>query len=556
MSSIDYEIGKHKPLIIVPCSNNKTAKHSLAIEMYDGKIINQLKHLHQLADIAVLSAKYGLIDANEKIDTYNERLHKRKSKGAEALTDEFVAKHMASFENLMRSYVHHKVMGKRKIRRTVYVLLPFDYLNVLDAMLKIAPQSLTNSFDFIISRQHRGIGDLIGYASKLEKELKAPQNPTLFRSCVANLDEAIGYMMSGQDMGISLHYVNETKNLSIFQYIIQAAEAGYKIFVDTGLISALNKGCKMTSSIEIYEHYQQILKLVRPSARKNFYFVLNDNPMDHEKQRNELIAHRAQIRNIAKHANVILPVHQYAVDDIVDHATKMLDSLGIKDVILGIPTRSIKMPDGKPIALTNNNILKLLSAKRGKNDYLFSRTHCLGMSECNPKFNHMHNFLKMFGVEQYFDAVRTSSIFTSGQKGYVKKADVRRERMITRVEKSEYFLSHIEDDTDFPITEIAIEMIKDNPCNFAKTWNEQCQRMIQKPEPYKIAESNDEWDVENSFYFILANAKNKVGAILKRLLWLNYTNMDDSSVSSTEVRSEIITELFSRERRAVQLNIF
>ena len=245
----------------------------------------------------------------------------------------------------------------------------------------------------------------------------------------------------------------------------------------------------------------------------------------------------------------------------------MVSAVGVKDVILGIPTRTTyKMPDGKPLALTQNNIFKLLTASIKETDAkgkvhkssLFSRTHCLGMSECNPKFNHLHHFLKMFGVEQYFDAVRTRCVFGQGQKGYLKIDDARRERIIARIEKSERFLSHIEDNDEFPITEIALELIERDPIVFAEKWNQQSVRMLTHPEPYKLPESNDIWDVQNSFYYIASNDQNKLEAILKRLLWLDYINDADlnSSVSPTEVRSEVISELFSKERKAVQLNIF
>ena len=79
-----------KYLLIIPCSKRKAslARAKIpAIDLYDGPFYRIIRKLFQEhgkpnnLDIMVLSAKYGLLDLNEKIATYDQRMTPEMARG-------------------------------------------------------------------------------------------------------------------------------------------------------------------------------------------------------------------------------------------------------------------------------------------------------------------------------------------------------------------------------------------------------------------------------------------------------------------------------------------
>lgn len=63
---------KHKEAILVACSARKTKYGRIAIEVYDGNIFRILRKYPTLnASIYILSAKHGIISAEESIESYD-----------------------------------------------------------------------------------------------------------------------------------------------------------------------------------------------------------------------------------------------------------------------------------------------------------------------------------------------------------------------------------------------------------------------------------------------------------------------------------------------------
>lgn len=68
-----------KPLIILPCSQEKLSEPAVALKLYQGKgyfplLSKTTASLGMDYDLAILSAKYGLIDAYETIEPYELKL--------------------------------------------------------------------------------------------------------------------------------------------------------------------------------------------------------------------------------------------------------------------------------------------------------------------------------------------------------------------------------------------------------------------------------------------------------------------------------------------------
>ena len=70
-----------RKLLVIACSNMKRKLHNTpAIEVYDGPYYRILRKINlSKKDILIISAKYGIIDSNDKISFYNKRMNKKRA---------------------------------------------------------------------------------------------------------------------------------------------------------------------------------------------------------------------------------------------------------------------------------------------------------------------------------------------------------------------------------------------------------------------------------------------------------------------------------------------
>ena len=104
-----------RKLLILSCSNKKREGLYRAIELYDGPayhiIRNYLKYQNNV-DIKILSAKYGLIDPDLVIPTYNQKMTKEKAL-------EYVEKYKDTIKDLEQKYDDIFVYGGRYYKMVV-----------------------------------------------------------------------------------------------------------------------------------------------------------------------------------------------------------------------------------------------------------------------------------------------------------------------------------------------------------------------------------------------------------------------------------------------------
>jgi len=89
---------KSRRLLILSCSNKKKDGLMKAIELYDGPayhiVRNYLKRSPDNIDIKILSAKYGLIDPDLAISTYDQKM-----------TNEKALEYIKKYKNIIKDFV-------------------------------------------------------------------------------------------------------------------------------------------------------------------------------------------------------------------------------------------------------------------------------------------------------------------------------------------------------------------------------------------------------------------------------------------------------------------
>ena len=72
----NHNMDRTKNLLIISCSARKTnLNEGCAIDIYNGPFFKILKKCHHgNLDVKIISAKYGLINANDKISTYEMKM--------------------------------------------------------------------------------------------------------------------------------------------------------------------------------------------------------------------------------------------------------------------------------------------------------------------------------------------------------------------------------------------------------------------------------------------------------------------------------------------------
>jgi len=105
-----------KRLLILSCSDKKREGLAKAIELYDGPayhiVRNYLKQQPNNVDIKILSAKYGLIDSDLVIPTYNQKMTREKAL-------EYAEKYKDIIKDLEQKYDDIFVYGGRYYRMTI-----------------------------------------------------------------------------------------------------------------------------------------------------------------------------------------------------------------------------------------------------------------------------------------------------------------------------------------------------------------------------------------------------------------------------------------------------
>jgi hypothetical protein len=145
-----------KPLIILPCSQEKLSVPARAINLYQGKGYLPLLSKSTASvgidyDLAILSAKYGLIHANEMIEPYEQKLEKD------------------AMEGFIKSNARKANALIRKLNPTrIITCLPKLYLNALTSMIN----ENNALIELKVPPEGAGIGSQRGFLASALKALE------------------------------------------------------------------------------------------------------------------------------------------------------------------------------------------------------------------------------------------------------------------------------------------------------------------------------------------------------------------------------------------------
>lgn len=142
----DMSFNDKKILVITSCSAKKRQSSKLmqAIDLYNGGFFNQIKKfvkLHKF-DLKIISAKYGLLSAKDKISNYNQRIKNN--------NDIF----------RLQKLVNPKLISEIPNYDRVLILMGGDYKQVIESLV---------NYKFVFFFDRRGIG---GYKSLMTSLFK------------------------------------------------------------------------------------------------------------------------------------------------------------------------------------------------------------------------------------------------------------------------------------------------------------------------------------------------------------------------------------------------
>ncbi|MFL7013690.1 DUF6884 domain-containing protein [Enterovibrio norvegicus] len=546
-----------KPILIIGCSNAKGSTARKAIDLYEGAMYQliraNIENVTESFDVLILSAKHGLIEADQVIAHYDTELPKRTDVGQ---VSAFVAQHKAKAQSLLKEKC---IPG-----REVFIVLSNGYLNAFDNLIcSVGAKRALSKCVVYASRDHRGIGILRGRLKRilLTQGLQA-KPPILFRSGVANTDEMLGYLSSGQAIGSSIAYVSDTLKPHLFRYIKDALARGQKVFLDNGMITCLNSGNEFLSHSAI-ETYRRIISELKPSQSRNLSIVIPDS-RDAEEALAIVKMHKKSIKWLARRCRLILPVHR-TQEVISDHAANMMSAIDFAPVTLGIPCRKqIKTSAGLlDLRLTIPEIESLFELKNPRTKQLvFRDVHFLALSEVTPGTVYAERMLlaRLHSISVSADACRTTAIFgneaTSNRVGSVELRRLDKEIMRANVFNSSNFRDHdVGCEHDSPmVLELLHDAIEGNVFNFVETWN----NTVHPAWAMDVTGLNECESREHASIILCSippGAFDEILEAFKKMHWHKFC-FSSHRPSSFEKRTESITRIFGRGRRIpVQLNM-
>ncbi|KKN12075.1 hypothetical protein LCGC14_1020140 [marine sediment metagenome] len=140
-----------KVLVLAGCSQKKLNYPAPAIELNQGQLFRGIKKLTMSNnfDLKILSGKYGLLDSNEIIAPYNQKIRTKKD----------ILR--------IRRRIFPKMLKTTEIYDLIIVIMGKNYREVIEPLF---------NENFIIIYDKRGIG---GYLSLISKFNKLPTNQLL-----------------------------------------------------------------------------------------------------------------------------------------------------------------------------------------------------------------------------------------------------------------------------------------------------------------------------------------------------------------------------------------
>lgn len=388
-----------KHCLILPCSNKKGTGTQTAYELYQGALNSIVKSFNKddvLAhfDILFLSAKFGLIGANDLIPTYDIKMSK-----VEKDQQAFAKAHSRNANELLKQYASKD--------SRLYVVLYNDYQTAFDMMKLTATKGFKSIYKSVAAR---GVGVHRGRLKKIiQSNLNTSSKQTVFRSGCSNVNEFNGFLAANERIGTSLAYLNKKHVLS---YITNELKAKHDIFVDNGLITAVNKKIDINEA-DIFSQYKIIIKSVRTS--QSLLAVIPDNPFNADEAISIVRRNKTDIRTLAKRCQLILPIHNTTIRTVVQQAKLLMDVIGKVPITLGIPC--LNKGDSK-WRMSTENIESLFALKHIDGSPVFTRVHFLGLSEVSlgGAYEERLALAKMYGLHFSCDASRITAIFGSQEK--------------------------------------------------------------------------------------------------------------------------------------------
>jgi hypothetical protein len=406
-----------KHCLILPCSNKKGTGTQTAYDLYEGALNSIAKSFNKedvfaKFNVFFLSAKFGLIAANDLIHTYDIKMSKDDSS-----QQAFASEHRKAANLLLKQYASKNAR--------LYVVLYNDYQSAFDMM----NLSALNDFKSIYrSEGARGVGVHRGRLKKiLQSNLSEAPIHTIFRSGCSNVNEFNGFLTANERIGTSLAYLNKKHVLS---YITNELKAKHNIFVDNGLITAVNKNIEINEA-DIFSQYKNIVNNVR--SAQSLLAVIPDNPFNADEAIEIIKRNKADIRVLAKRCQLVLPIHNTDIRTVAQQATILMGIIGKVPITLGIPCLNKGVNKWR---MSTNDIETLFDLKHQDGTRVFNRVHFLGLSEVSLGGAYEERLLlaQMYGFTSSCDASRITAIFGSQEK--CKRAGNRKIRDIQNEQTS------------------------------------------------------------------------------------------------------------------------
>lgn len=444
-----------KPLIIINCSKEKENFSCRPIDMYCGQrsistIIRgksnilyenykydlhagaknyTLPKIEDIADIYILSAKLGLINAfGDVITPYNlELTEKNIEEEGFVKVDDFIKSHKKATRTTLRSL--------NISNREVYVCMTGKYLG---AFRKMTDSLLKDVSNLYVSEEIMGFGDLRGKVAKVCKTIarkfaeESPhfrvnhKPPVVFRSGITTAQEMDIYDHNNENIGSSLHYINTSKPIHHLNHVIKKLSKGRsnRVFLDNGFIS--NPNLEPSS---VFSEYNKIIDLISVGYLGNLSIVIPDN-LDAESALELVTKHKEDILRLSKQwVRVILPIHALdTVKAMRKHVTSMLEALDWpENITAGIPSLR-----GREYSL--GKVQGILSIKNPNGELAFSGVHFLGHGDSKgvrKRFQRRVMLAEVVGITDIsFDSNRANALW-----GNVEENKLQGTKIINRFEQ-------------------------------------------------------------------------------------------------------------------------
>lgn len=518
-----------KHCLIIPCSDAKLSYAAPAIDLYQGSLMEivraaDLQRVLSHFDVLFLSAKHGLITANEVLSPYDTLMP---SKESDLVS--FSDIHAQSANALLRKYAHSD--------KKLFCVLSKNYQRAFDLM---ALKCLSTFSMVYQSKNARGIGDHRSRLAKILNSINVDTPPTLFRSGVSNTAEMLGFIQSGQAIGTSLAYLGHK---ALKQYVIDCVKQKRECFVDNGLITAVSRNETLDHN-SVFKQYIELASHIR--GPKSLSIVVPDSPTCQNEALDVIRTHKSQIRTLAKKCQVIIVFHKPVQRSVVEQARLVMKILGNVNVTLGIPCRTIKHHDWR---LSVQDIESLFMLTGIDKTPMFKKVHFLALSEKTrgKTYQERLSLANMYNVEFAADACRVTALFgseaSSNRAGSVATREVSAQITKKNIFNDPDFLAY-DSESEIDSSELWDQITYFSPQEKVTLWNE-CFPYV------KIEEDNDDdllevFDNMTSAYFhdFIPKAKYFLYSIFKQA---------KHAPKHAQKRTEAIIKCFSNgSRQAVQ----